>query len=543
MNLTAMLIDDELPILENLSYILPWEEMGIEITGTARSGAEALDKVTESHPDIILCDIRMPSMDGLELIRLLREQGETCEIILLTGYQQFEYARTAIQYNVHEYICKPIDYLNLELKLRELAEQIQKRRQENESKRYQSMEMASWIRQKQLIDLLRGEATLKISDPVSVPQFMLPSVGYTLLLIDAVGYFRHSIGWSKNQHQRWHEAMSSRLREVTDRISNSCQVLRTRKGEWCILLEASGEWKLQSEELAHQLLLELNEILSMDSNVRARVVQDDVPVKLEQEILERYQHCQRILMTHPESTDRVLKPEFSSSSLSFGFETSIKAGTWITRDDLELVTRFIRQWNKQGLLDVIDTLKQRMRIAEQSLGSMDETHVRYMLVHMLRELREVNVVAEQDEANFWDALQRAVSVRELIELAEVITHSCQGKQSQPRPSISELIRSACDYMNARLQQDLGIDEVSDWLGISPGYFCQLFKTHMGITFVEYMTQRRMENAALLLSTTEWSITAIGEATGFKERRYFSKVFHKHFHMKPSEYRQSKRLGS
>ncbi|WP_458463673.1 response regulator, partial [Paenibacillus sp.] len=151
MNLTALLVDDELPILENLSYILPWEEMGIEITGTARSGVEALGKVTESHPDIILCDIRMPSMDGLELIRLLREQGETCEIILLTGYQQFEYARTAIQYNVHEYICKPIDYLNLEHKLRELAEQIQKRRQENESERYQSMEMASWIRQKQLI--------------------------------------------------------------------------------------------------------------------------------------------------------------------------------------------------------------------------------------------------------------------------------------------------------------------------------------------------------------------------------------------------------
>ncbi|MCW3791058.1 response regulator [Paenibacillus sp. LS1] len=543
MNLTALLVDDELPILENLSYILPWEEMGIEITGTARSGLEALGKVTECHPDIILCDIRMPSMDGLELIRLLREQGETCEIILLTGYQQFEYARTAIQYNVHEYICKPIDYLDLEHKLRELARQIQKRRLENESERYRSLEMASWIRHKQLMDLLRGEAQMKISDPVSVPQFMPPSVGYTLLLVDVVGYFRHSIGWSEVQHVRWHEAISSMLREVTDRISNGCQVLSTRKGEWCLLLDASGEWKLQSEALAHQLLFELNAMLSLDSSVKARVVQDHIPVKLEQQILERYQHCQKVLMTHSESEDKVLNPECTGSSLSYGHEVSKRGGTWITRDDLELITRCIRQWNKQGLQDVMNALKQRMGNAEQSIEKIDETHVRYMLVHMLRELREVNVMAEKDEVNFWNALQEAVSMRELIELAEVIIHACQGKQTQPRPSIAELIRSACDYMNARLQQDLGIDEVSDWLGISPGYFCQLFKTHMGITFVEYMTQRRMENAALLLSTTDWSITAIGEATGFKERRYFSKVFHKHFHMKPSEYRQSKRLGS
>lgn len=543
MNLTAMLVDDELPILENLNYILPWEEMGIEITGTARSGVEALGKVTESHPDILLCDIRMPSMDGLELIRLLREQGETCEIILLTGYQQFEYARTAIKYNVHEYICKPIDYLNLEHKLRELAGQIQKRRLENESQRYRSQEMESWIRHKQLIDLLRGEAPLKVAYPASVPEFITTATPYTLLLVDAVGYFRHSIGWSELQHQRWHETISSRLREVAERIEGDCQILSTRKGEWCILLEASGEWKRRSEELAHQLCLELNAILSLDSSVKVRVVQDDVPVNLESQILERYRQCQKILMSHSESEDKVLKASCPETTLSYDHTASKGANSWITREDLEFVTRWIRQGNKQGLRDVLERLKQQMGNSGQSFNRIDETNLRFMLVHMLRELREVQALAEEHEVNFWNALQGAVSMRELLELAEVVTHAYQGKQTQPRPSVSELILSACEYMDARLQQDLGIDEVSDWLGISPGYFCQLFKTQMGVTFVEYMTQKRMESAALLLSTTEWSITAIGEATGFKERRYFSKVFHKHFHMKPSEYRQSKRLGS
>ncbi|WFR60287.1 response regulator [Paenibacillus amylolyticus] len=543
MNLTAMLVDDELPILENLNYILPWEEMGIEITGTARSGAEALGKVTEGHPDILLCDIRMPSMDGLELIRLLREQGETCEIILLTGYQQFEYARTAIQYNVHEYICKPIDYLHLENKLRELAGQIQKRRMESESQRNRSQEMESWIRHKQLMDLLRGEVSSKITYPASITESITTVVPYTLLLVDVVGYFRHSIGWTELQHERWHETVSSRLREVAERSAGNCQILSTRKGEWCVLLEASGEWQHSSEELAQQLCLELNALLSLDSSVKVRVVQDVVPMNLEIQILERYRHCQKMLMSHPEREDRVLKASCTETTLTSDRAASKGANSWITREDLELVTRWIRQGNKQGLRDVLDQLRHRMGNSVESFDRISETNLRFMLVHMLRELREVQAIPDEHEVNYWNALQGAGSMRELLELAEVVTQACQGKPTQPRPSVSELILSACEYMDARLQQDFGIDEVSDWLGISPGYFCQLFKTQMGVTFVEYMTQKRMESAALLLSTTEWSITAIGEATGFKERRYFSKVFHKHFHMKPSEYRQNKRLGS
>lgn len=373
MNLTALLVDDELPILENLSFILPWKDMGIDIVGTARSGSEALDKVAECHPDIMLCDIRMPSMDGLELIRMLREQGETCEIILLTGYQQFEYARTAIRYNVHEYICKPIDYLDLEHKLRELASQIQKKRLEMEAERHRKTEMEVWVKHKHIIDLMRKEEDSLFSFPPSSTEQQTSSLRYILLLVDVSGYFKHSIGWSGTRHQSWHGMIRSRLREVTERICEGTLLISARKGEWCMLVEASDEWKLRADALAQQVQLELDGTFEPGSGMKARVIQDVMPVKLDDQMAERYRHCQRLLiMNDSNGRSDTMEQESVEHSMMSSKEPSRRTAMWITKEDLDLITRWIRQGNKQGLIDLLAMLKHRMSEHKSTLDGVAE---------------------------------------------------------------------------------------------------------------------------------------------------------------------------
>ncbi|MET3850175.1 MULTISPECIES: response regulator [unclassified Paenibacillus] len=127
MILNVLLVDDEAPILNNLKSVIPWNDMQMQVY-TARSGQEALDICSLHTPDIVLCDIRMPVMDGLTLIGELRKGGSAAEIILLTGYQEFEYARQAIKYNVREYICKPIHYKELENTIRSAREDILRKR-------------------------------------------------------------------------------------------------------------------------------------------------------------------------------------------------------------------------------------------------------------------------------------------------------------------------------------------------------------------------------------------------------------------------------
>lgn len=126
--LKVLLVDDEAPILNNLHQVLPWSEMGMEVAGLARSGMEALELASRYTPDLVLSDIRMPVMDGLTFITKLRELGSGAEIFLLTGYEEFEYAREAIKLRVKDYISKPIHYGELEVKIRETGEEIRMKR-------------------------------------------------------------------------------------------------------------------------------------------------------------------------------------------------------------------------------------------------------------------------------------------------------------------------------------------------------------------------------------------------------------------------------
>lgn len=137
--LKVLLVDDEAPILNNLNRVLPWQEMGMVVVGMARSGTEALRIAEEKQPDLVLSDIRMPVMDGLTFISKLREMGLDSEVLLLSGYQEFDYAREAIRLGVKEYICKPIHYEELGNKCREIGAKIRSKKYKD--KLYNSIPM------------------------------------------------------------------------------------------------------------------------------------------------------------------------------------------------------------------------------------------------------------------------------------------------------------------------------------------------------------------------------------------------------------------
>ena len=123
---SIILADDEQHILFGMKNGIDWEELGFEVVGTAQNGKEALELIEEHHPDLLISDIKMPFMDGLELSKVIHENYMSTKIILFSGWDDFEYARMAISYGVSEYIMKPINYDEMRKLLTDMHEKLEK---------------------------------------------------------------------------------------------------------------------------------------------------------------------------------------------------------------------------------------------------------------------------------------------------------------------------------------------------------------------------------------------------------------------------------
>lgn len=167
-----------------------------------------------------------------------------------------------------------------------------------------------------------------------------------------------------------------------------------------------------------------------------------------------------------------------------------------------------------------------------------EQMAHFTALHLLREMRELEVIREEEERDIWESLDRAVTAEDMLAVIKRITELSM-ESAMHRKSSENLMLAAQDYIRRRLSDDLGIDELAGHLGISASYFSLLFKQHFGETFVEYMTRQRMEMAKSLLLMTDKSITEIGRSVGYAERRYFTKVFQRYTGDIPSVYREKR----
>ncbi|MFB5675440.1 response regulator [Paenibacillus terreus] len=421
MMVSALLVDDERPVLDNLESILPWHDMGIKVSGTAGNGMDALRLAEQDKPDLILCDIRMPVMDGLTFIAELRERGIDSEILLLTGYQEFEYAKTALKHGVREYITKPIDYGMLEDVLKSLAAEITLRKQKESELQARNKEIGFWVKRNRIREVLTGEAWSTPSPPISLAEEEGES--YALFVAEACMYFEQTRQWGVERKREWNKQMSEQLEAIVQTRFVNPFVFQVREGEWCIAVEDV----LQTEPLSEPAVL--------------------------QEIAE----------------------QFSGISAGTGMEGRLLA--------------------HPGPLQILDLAA-----------------VYHASRHVQPPPGERLCLLNGDE------------------------------YGGGRKNADDAIETAKQYIAAHLGSDLSVEELADYTGISGSYFCHLFKARCGMTFLEYVTRERLAAAKALLAGTSYSISTICSAVGYRERRYFTKVFHKHFGLTPSEYRDRLRAG-
>lgn len=533
MRLNALLVDDEMPILQNLQAVLPWDELDIGIAGLARNGREALEKAKTLKPDLILCDIRMPVMDGIAFLSELRTFDGECEVIMLTGYAEFEYARSAIRHRVREYVLKPINYEDLAELLERTAASIRARRSARRDAAKRLGRVTDLAHEKVVQDLLLGvadpadaNARLSWAEGEAAPA----AASCAVMLADADVGAQRGEGAADPERERklWNFAVRNVLEEALPRPDGvRAVVLQMRDGEWCVV--AGGDAGRMTDAAIAEWAAALHRTVLDLLRIRLALCYCPKPVAAE-DLSAVYQKLRRAVQTAPEG-------ERGPWPLEEGGEPDAhRAPVWEPLDGLAAA---IKRGDRAEAGRMLDLLASRLQAAAASSLAGAQKMAHFCVVHLLREMRDLQVLSPETEKRAWERFAQSDRLNDAVALMRHLTDASLAAQAGKKTA-DRLMEAAKDYVDRHLSRDLCVDEVADHLGISASYFSMLFKRKYGVTFLEYVTAERIEMAKTMLLLTDRSVTEISRAVGFAERRYFTKVFQKRTGERPSAFREKRK---
>lgn len=525
----VLLVDDEAHITRNLEKVIPWEMLGLTVAGTAKNGAEALQMMERESIALLLCDIRMPVMDGMELVRHIREREMACDIIMLSGYQDFAYTRTAIQYGVNDYVLKPIPYDELTgVIARIMSGQRSKQQQLHEEQRKlgRMIDLAS---EKILYDILMdytdfsGGHWLFAGDEqqLKLQQFVL-----IVLDIDVGSEkTRDWRDWSDKERKLWNFAVCNVLREKLQDNGLHHAVIQMRDGEWCVLIERDKEEPYDAAVVQRWVEMLLGAVrnhvkLGLNAGVFRRFAA--VP-----ELAQAYKQVQLGMQLTPSNESIAYYPAESGRS------QREDQAIWLSAERL---LGAVKRGDAVSIDVEIAHIAKQLRLLNENSGAEVKPLLHFFVLHLMREMKEMSAFSREQEETLWRRLDRRFTIKDLLSFIRQMTNAVSEKSMDKKKQSELSMIEAKAYLDRNLFRDISVEEAASHVSLSTSYFSLLFKQTYGETFIEYVTRQRMERAKSLLAETQKSVTQIAKEVGYAERRYFTKVFIKYTGDNPTDYR-------
>ena len=524
---TILLADDEEAVRHSIRDLTPWEEYGFEVMAEASNGYEALEIVAETMPDVIITDIRMLYKDGISLISEIRDKYSlTVMVIILSGYDEFTYAQTALSLNVAEYVLKPVSVSSMREVLSRAKERLDADMAEvmdREKLEAFYQEAFEVYKEKFLISLifparLQDEAIL--ADKAREYGIRLQGEMFAVSVVDLTAESIPTVALRKvvEEGVNGNEDLLSFTYE--DQLVLIFSSPQNRDFEYIFTRQINRFLSLLESRIVHYFSKPLNigtgEIVRHikalpESYKSATEALNYASIYPEQHIISISD-----VETIESSTDDSLLGELSSD-----FVMAIKFGT-----EEETVARthaFFR-----NLTDTAD-IQTRTLQAITAISAICSSYGR-------------NIAALLGEENLFTSLSYANTAQRSEDLIRRLALESRNLASGEREkSHIEFVENAKRIIKAKYQDPTFSQEnVTSEIAVSPAYFSTTFKKETGISFVQYLTNVRIEKAKDLLKHTEMKTYEIAETTGFSEPAYFSFIFKKNTGETPSHYRAARR---
>ena len=529
MLLKVFLVEDETVIREGLRDRIPWDQFGYRFVGEAADGEMALPLIRKTRPDVLITDIKMPFMDGLSLSKIVSKEFPRMKIIIVSGYDDFEYARQAIEVGVEQYLLKPVTRMKLKTVLLELKDKIeQDQEQEDYRTQFQNeiQEYEQFSRRRFMEKILEGELSVKeIYDEADRQSIEITAAGYNLLFLYLQEKNKDKMeGFLKKQDEVLHYFLRYPQYLLFRWNVNSYGVLV--KGEMSQLEELTGncveymertcggqdqlEWYVAVGKPVERLSLLSQCYQSVNHYFAYRFMVLGLHV-LTEKTLENYVNSQGENRLDGVDSSQ-LNPEVIKDFLTKGTSCEIQdfVQGYLSGMSKALESRMFRDYVVLHIRFTTIMYLESLGVAkEEYVGRIDEKY------------EETCLKASQVAEYCTDMLQAAVDIRD------------ERSESQG----TSAMRKVLDYIDENCcRESISLNEVASAVNMSANYFSAIFSQKMQKTFVEYLTGKRMERAKKLLRETDKSSGEIAQEVGYKDPHYFSYVFKKNMGCSPREYR-------
>ena len=530
-NYRVLLVDDEEEIRAGISRKIKWGELGFDLVGEAENGAEALEIAEQLQPDLVLTDIQMPFMNGLELCQRLNIILPAAKMVVFSGFDEFEYARKAVGINISEYILKPINAVELSQVLTRLKEQLDTQRAQRRDiealrNRYEdSLPLLKELFFTRLLDgRIRREQIEKraqsyeidLADGVWVTALIQVENGGDVSTINLDEALLLSVrAFSKNYFSL--DGCTPHFILYMDRVAMVVH--------------------LSAEEEIYSFIQELNRLTALACSYLGVALTVGVG-----------RTCADAHSLHESAREaraaldyRMLIRDTSVIYLGDIEPTNSVLLSFDQRDEREL-SGAIKLGSAAEVEAVIDGLIQRV-----DKGGFDLQQCQFffleLMTYLVKLVRNGSIEPESVFGQEFTGMVNIGDFRSSKELGEWCCQCCQrlrellGKQRHDSTGL--MVERAQNYIAEHYaQSDLNVDTLCSHLHLSPAYFSTLFKREVGVSFTTYVTNVRMGVATDLLHDTDDKTYQIADKIGYVDPNYFSYVFKRHFGMSPSKYRGS-----
>ena len=544
--LKIFLAEDEVVVRETIKRMIPWEELGFELVGEAADGEMALPLLIRQQPDLLITDIKMPFMDGLTLARLAKKEIPGLKVVILSGYDDFNYAKQAIGIGVEDYLLKPITKNALIERLSEIRSRYEHEKTQKEYYEKFQREMQAYEKNssRDFFEALVGGSMDMMEVYKRAEKLGLDIVAEAYNVLIFTMNCDEDFSGQRDEYSSW-EAESLELLENFFAGHSSAMLFRSNIFSYGVLLKGQRE---TIEENTRACVDEIRKILSRQDGRREWFLAVGQSVERLSQIQKSYHTASRAFSQRYLYDENILYYDEMETMEHPGGQAETEDNAYLQKVDVNALNPAILQkFLSNGLQEETENFVKDYfyAIGQEPMESLVFRNyvilnVRFSVISFIKglgcdtnemESADTEEVLAESGKNMESAIAYA---KKMISQAIEIRDQNSGNKNR------SILKTAVDFIDSHyMDEEISLNTVANVANVSSNHFSALFIQNMGQTFIEYLTTLRMNKAKELLRCTGMRSSEIAGEIGYKDAHYFSYLFKKTQGMTPSDYRKAR----